>query len=1057
MNYFSNYLSFKRYWLLTLLLLVTISTSFAQTFTADITSTSCSSDIGAITLTLNDFSGAQTYSWNTVPATTEISTSQNVTGLAVGEYEVTITDGGTDYTATYIVPATLTWTGITGLTVDGSNQLVKSGSTAWNTKAFSDEAMTDDGGVIFTATTNDKRYMIGLSSTQGSVGFASIEYAIYVDGSNVRIYESGANIGSFGTFQIGDIFQVERVGTTIVYSKNGTSLRTVTTGVPTSDLIADVSAYSASVTLPQIELLSCPVVAPLTPTFSADITSTSCSSDIGAITLTLNDFSGAQTYSWNTVPATTEISTNQNVTGLAVGEYEVTITDGGTDYTATYIVPATLTWTGITGLTVDGSNQLVKSGSTGWNTKAFSDEAMTDDGGVIFTATTNDKRYMIGLSSTQGSVGFASIEYAIYVDGSNVRIFESGANIGSFGTFQIGDIFQVERVGTTIVYSKNGTSLRTVTTGVPTTGLIADVSAYSASVTLPQIELLSCPVVAPSPLTYFAEVTGASCTGTSTGEIELIVAGGTGSATYSWSPGGATTSTITGLAPGEYTVTITDGGTDYTATYEVGYDLTWNASELTQFTVDANQQLVKSATTGWTSKAFSEEKIGGDGGIAFTASDSENYNYMVGLSYNKGVVGFRQIRFAIYLTNAGTIAVYENGIPYGVGGEFGTYEVGDDFQIERTGTTLVYSKNGVAFRTVPGVTTGDLTVDVSALTSSAVVPQIQFTSCPITLEVSSITSNTCPTDGAGAATTTLFGETGITSYLWSGGGETTPNVSNKNTGIYSVTASGSYGSRTKHVAIGYSINIDNAVDIGLSNNVFTKTSSTKSWTSGATSTQSITSSNDGWVSNTIVDNKTFYMVGLATPNTEVSYTSIDYAWYFVANSLAIPSFNRQRGTPVAYQAGDVFTVAREGSQMKFYKNGVVVQEYTVDASETLVADVAIYSPSGNTGQVQTSFCTPLVTRVASKVASQIDLNEKLKAYPNPSNGKVTVAWTNQEAKGAVTLRLMDVLGRVIEVQEQNKEGANLETTFDLQNQKAGVYFIEVISNKQSKVLRIVRN
>ncbi|WP_338792969.1 T9SS type A sorting domain-containing protein [Bernardetia sp. Wsw4-3y2] len=1057
MNYFSSYLSCKRYWILTLFLLITTSTSFAQVnYSANITSTSCAGgSTGAIDLVVTGLTGPTTYSWNTVPTTSEISTNQDISSLEVGEYEVTITDAGTDYTARYAVGSTLTWTGEVGFTVNGNNQLVKAGTTAWNTKAFSNEQITGNGGIVLTVTATNKRYMMGLSPDQGATGFASIDYALYLGSGQAEVYESGSSKGSFGSFQIGDIFKVERIGTTVEYSKNGVVFRTVTTGVPTGGLIADVSSYDPA-TLPQVQF-TCSTTPPvIPPTYSANITGTSCGASTGAITLTLNDFSGAQTYSWTRVPSDGEISTNKDISNLTVGEYEVTITDLGIDYTSSYFVGATLTWTGEVGFTVNGNNQLVKAGTTAWNTKAFSNEQITGDGGIVLTATATNKRYMMGLSPDQGATGFASIDYALYLGSGQAEVYESGSSKGSFGSFQIGDIFKVERIGTTVEYSKNGVVFRTVTTGVPTGGLIADVSSYDPA-TLPKIEF-TCPVIV-TPPTYFARITGASCAGTSTGEIELVVTGGSGSATYSWSPGGATTSTISGLSAGEYTVTITDNGVDYTATYEVGYDLTWNASDLTQFTVNANKELVKSATTGWTSKAFSEEKVTGNGGIAFTASDSESYNYMVGLSYNKGRVGFNQIRFAIYLTNAGSFVVYENGLLYGGDGSFGTYDIGDIFSIERTGTTLVYSKNGVAFRTVPGVTTGDLIVDVSAYTSGTIIPQIQFITCPITLEVSSITSNNCPTDGMGAATTTLLGETGITSYLWSGvGAETTPNVSNKNTGIYSVTASGTYGSRTKYVAIGYSIGIDNAVDIGLSNNIFTKVSATSSWTSGATSTQEIASNNDGWVSNTIVDNKTYYMVGLATPNTVASYTSINYAWYFVANSSAVPSYNYQSGTPVPYQKGDVFTVAREGSQMKFYKNGVVVQEYAIDESETLVADVAIYSASGNTGQVQTSFCETS-GRIASKVANQnqVDLNEKLTAYPNPSNGKVTVAWTNQEVKGAVTLRLMDVLGRVIEVQEQNKEGANLETTFNLQNQKVGVYFIEVISNKQTKVLRVVRN
>ncbi|HIA37457.1 MAG TPA: hypothetical protein EYN89_12190, partial [Flavobacteriales bacterium] len=54
-------------------------------------------------------------------------------------------------------------------------------------------------------------------------------------------------------------------------------------------------------------------------------------------------------------------------------------------------------------------------------------------------------------------------------------------------------------------------------------------------------------------------ITTISCNGGSNGAVSGIVpSGGTGSYTYLWSPGGATSADISGLTPGVYTVTITD-------------------------------------------------------------------------------------------------------------------------------------------------------------------------------------------------------------------------------------------------------------------------------------------------------------------------------------------------------------------------------------------------------------------------------------------------------------------------------------------------------------------
>ena len=46
--------------------------------------------------------------------------------------------------------------------------------------------------------------------------------------------------------------------------------------------------------------------------------------------------------------------------------------------------------------------------------------------------------------------------------------------------------------------------------------------------------------------------------GANDGSASVSAGGGTGTLTYSWSPGGATTDSVSGLTPGMYTVTVTD-------------------------------------------------------------------------------------------------------------------------------------------------------------------------------------------------------------------------------------------------------------------------------------------------------------------------------------------------------------------------------------------------------------------------------------------------------------------------------------------------------------------
>ncbi|HCE86007.1 MAG TPA: hypothetical protein DEO99_07610 [Bacteroidetes bacterium] len=79
----------------------------------------------------------------------------------------------------------------------------------------------------------------------------------------------------------------------------------------------------------------------------------------------------------------------------------------------------------------------------------------------------------------------------------------------------------------------------------------------------------STPPPCPNPITVSASITADTC-GQNTGGISLTTSGGSGQLFYQWSPGGAQTSSITGLAAGNYSVQITDiTGCDTTVGYSV--------------------------------------------------------------------------------------------------------------------------------------------------------------------------------------------------------------------------------------------------------------------------------------------------------------------------------------------------------------------------------------------------------------------------------------------------------------------------------------------------------
>ena len=79
-----------------------------------------------------------------------------------------------------------------------------------------------------------------------------------------------------------------------------------------------------------------------------------------------------------------------------------------------------------------------------------------------------------------------------------------------------------------------------------------------------------------------------SCPGTSTGAIDISVSGGSGSYAYTWSPTGASTQDLTGIAVGSYQVTVTDVtyGSTATLTQVIG-----TTNTLPGITTPSNQTL----------------------------------------------------------------------------------------------------------------------------------------------------------------------------------------------------------------------------------------------------------------------------------------------------------------------------------------------------------------------------------------------------------------------------------------------------------------------------------
>ncbi|WP_375562299.1 T9SS type A sorting domain-containing protein [Bernardetia sp. OM2101] len=999
-------------------------------FTSTISSVSCAGGTGAIDLTVTGGTGSATYLWNTG------ATTEDISGLAVGEYTVTISDGGTDYTARYFVGYDLNWTDLTNFTVNAEKELVKGATTGWDSDANSVERVIGDGGIVFTASETTNSYIVGLSYLNNTVGFSDIGYAIYLNRlGEVEVYQQGNYIGSHGNYVSGDIFRITRSGTTITYSKNGVPFRTQTNAKST-DLFVSATMFDASSSIPQVQFTSCPI------SLVVSTTSNSCpATTSGSAVASLVGEVLPVTYSWSGGGETTA-----SITGKPNGTYTVTATiaSAGLVLSKSVVIGNIITWENESNVSVVG-NVVSKTDTQGWTSGANSTQQLspTVDGWVNNTITSTSTSYMFGLAKSNTDANYTSITYAWYVTKNGIAYPNYNAQSGAGVAYQVGDNLRVGREGSQIKFYKNEVVVyqSAVVTGER---LVADVSIYTLNGTAGVLQNSFCGTTGGE--TYSSVVTDFDCgSGSSLGSIDVT---GTGF-TYSWSAPGfstVTTEDISNLPANGYTLTLSKGGIDYSSSYLVGASLSWTG--LTDFTQEGLNLKKTSSSNGWSSSANSTVSFEGDGGIVFLAQP--NSSYMIGVSKAEGGAGYTSIDYAIYLAASGSVSIYEKGV---FKGNFGTYQANDVFKIERSGSSIHYSKNGSSFYTSSTPSNSSLLADVTMHTGSGVLPQVLFTDCPLSIDVTSSAAS-CPSAGV-SATASLSGGNFATSYEWKDAANNTVSSSatlspQTNGGYYTVTATGSYGTLTKTVFLSYQNTFVNQTEVSVSGSTVTKSTSAASWSAGATTSNTLAASSSGSILNTVAQ-KASYMFGLAIPNTIASYTSIKYAWYLSSSGVAYSGYNSTSGGSTTYQVGDKFSVARDGNMIKYFKNNVLIHQESA-IMDALVGDVSIHTPNASAGSFVVSFCGS-GARIPNKIQATTQLEkDTFSIYPNPSTGIFNVRFgTSLSADTQVTV--FDGIGRSIKTQTFEK--GSQKFTIDLKNQPKGIYLIHFNQNGNTYSKQII--
>jgi RHS repeat-associated protein len=830
-----------------------------------------------------------------------------------------------------LAQTTVQWIDLSGVTESG-NILTKTAASGWTTTSGGRSSnvlpANTDGWVEFTIT--NQKVQIGF--TNNDIGLAgSFLNAIQLSNSGSSIISTyeGSTATSFGVVASGDVFRISREGSTMKYYRNGAVIRSVSTNAAL-ELYVRAMVYWTAGTSPI-------VTSSFEQTLHARPTITGIAGSLSGGTIQSGIVGGTPpySYSWSTG------STTSQTTSTTAGNQTLTVTDAASRVrTFQFGLGYKNYWVDLLSLT-ENNGELNKVGVGGWNSMANGSNILhaNTDGWLEFVAISGMSNVMLGMSTNVPSSSYSNQTAMLFFSSGGVLTSYEGNTATTLGTWSIGDIYRISREGSSIKYWKNGTVVRTVSTtatyDLRPKALLSDLGSKT-------------PLVTTSFSAMNANATVAGMEGpSSTGSIALNPVG-VSPFSYTWS-NSQTTATATYSTPTNLNVTVADAaGRTQTATYGAGYKNYWLAKVGVNEETDGS--LTKSAANGFGNGGAYNSNIlppNTDGWMEFVVS---NINHYAVMGWSTSPTGYSSSNFlyGLYLRGSdGVLLSYENSTMTALG----SWGVGDVFRISREGTSIKYWKNSTLIRTVSTIPAYSL-YSKAALYSGSIPP---VTTSYQNMLVNATVNGAGSTNGTGSIAITPAGGKEPFSYNW--GPETTSTITNKSRGSYSVTVTdAAQRTLTKTYEIGYKTYWTTLTSVTENNGVLTRPSGT-GWNAGAVSVNTLPANTDGWIE-FVSPYNSYFQAGFATNTTTFSNTTFTHALRF---DNAYNNFYTYEGstqtTPTSnWIDGDVWRISREGSQVKYYRNGMLFRTVAATASQQLYVKVVLYS--GSAPLINSSFWVP---------------------------------------------------------------------------------------------------
>ncbi len=516
-------------------------------------------------------------------------------------------------------------------------------------------------------------------------------------------------------------------------------------------------------------------------------TDATCAATNGSATANVSGSSGTLTYKWSTG------ATTQTINNIGAGNYSVTVTDGsGCSASASTTVNAagslaiSVSKTDAACGIANGTATATVTAGTAPFTYNWSNAKTTATITLLGAGT-----YSVTVTDANGCTAIGSVtviqtsSFDINIDSRNVSCF--GGNNGQATAMVMGGSAPYTYNWSNSVTTALNINLAAGTYGVTVTDAAGCTSSKSVTITQP------------AALSATASSTGTSCGNNSSGSASVVASGGTVPYTYLWN-NGATTASISGLAAGSYTVTVTDKN-NCTATATTTVSSSGNLSVSATSVQSACGTNNGSATATITGGTAPFTYAWSNGGNTATISNLGVGIYTVTVTDKNGCSGSTSVT----ITAAPPFALI---ITANNASCFGTATGNATASVE--GGTAPYSyawSNGVNTAAITNLAVGTYTVTATDSRGCKIIQSVTINQPTQVVATATGGNTSCGATNNGSASVSATGGTAPYTYLWSNGA-TTASISNLTVGSYSVTVTDSKGcTGTSTATVGASANL----------------------------------------------------------------------------------------------------------------------------------------------------------------------------------------------------------------------------------------------------------